>query len=59
MKKNRVKTSFTLNEDCIIGLKHLSAIHNRSMSNLIETIIAKELKKRKDDFFTNINKRQK
>lgn len=57
MAKNRVKTSFTLSVECIEGLKHLSAINNRSMSNYIETMVAKELKKRKTDFFAHMNKR--
>jgi len=57
MAKNRIKTSFTLSVECIEGLKHLSAINNRSMSNFIETMVAKELKKRERNFFAHMDKR--
>lgn len=59
MAKNRIKTSFTLSAECIEGLRHLSKINQRSMSNMFEKLIADKLTERKDEFFAHIDKRQK
>lgn len=56
---NRKKTSFTLDVETMTGLSHLSKISKRSMSNMIQVLVAKELGRRENEFFKHMNKKEK
>lgn len=57
--KNKKKTSFTLDVETMTGLSHLSKISKRSMSNMIQVLVAEELERREKDFFNHMNKKEK
>lgn len=56
---NKKKTSFTLDVETMTGLSHLSKISKRSMSNMIQVLVADELNRREKEFFKHMNKKEK
>jgi len=56
---NKKKTSFTLDVETMTGLSHLSKISKRSMSNMIQVLVAEKLALRENDFFNHMDKKEK